>query len=412
MAGYTITRSDGTTTLPTIQDGTINTTSTSLGLPGRNYPGYGNSLNTNFVRLVENFASAGTPPPNPIRGQIWFDISEGSHGALKYCTADGTTVRSDWITLTTTSSAGDTNLGNVNVTGNITVGANITVSNNVTSNNIIANTATISKDLNMGSGNASIAVANLGTTKTRVITTGSTSTTGAITGDWTLNGNITGGNLKPATIQATTFLNASGVDITTIITGTYSNTNVASYLTDTGSGFTGNITPTKVTTGVLAVKNGLNNGTISGIWKLASGNDAGIPAGKIEANYADLAERYAADAVYDVGTVVELGGEHEVTSVKTDASNEVFGVVSNTYAYLLNAEAGDDNTHPPIALVGRVPVKVYGPIKKGQRLVSNGNGTARAGNISELTSFNVIGRALEDKDELDVALVLSVVAIR
>ena len=68
---YTIIRSDGSQ-LTTIADGTINTTSTSLSLPGRNYAGYGQSLDTNFVRQLENYANS-SPPPNPLRGQLWFN---------------------------------------------------------------------------------------------------------------------------------------------------------------------------------------------------------------------------------------------------------------------------------------------------------------------------------------------------
>ena len=71
---YTIVKSDGTV-LTTIADGTINTSSTSLGLPGRNYAGYGQSLDTNFVHVTENFADS-TPPANPLRGQIWYDTSD------------------------------------------------------------------------------------------------------------------------------------------------------------------------------------------------------------------------------------------------------------------------------------------------------------------------------------------------
>ncbi len=68
----------------------------------------------------------------------------------------------------------------------------------------------------------------------------------------------------------------------------------------------------------------------------------------------------------------------------------------------MNAGAGDDLTHPPIAVGGRVKVKVTGKVKKGQRLVSAGNGIARAAKAGEATSFNVIGRSLENKttDEL------------
>jgi hypothetical protein len=63
----------------------------------------------------------------------------------------------------------------------------------------------------------------------------------------------------------------------------------------------------------------------------------------------------------------------------------------------MNSRAGDNATHPPIAVQGRVPVKVTGKIRKGERLVSAGNGFARAGKKSELTTWNVIGRALQDK---------------
>ena len=115
------------------------------------------------------------------------------------------------------------------------------------------------------------------------------------------------------------------------------------------------------------------------------------------AKYADLAERFAADAEYDAGTVVELGGTAEITSVKADLSDSVFGVISTKAAYLMNGSSGDDTTHPPVALSGRVPVKVTGVVKKGDRLVSAGNGIARAGTKEEITAWNVIGRALADK---------------
>ena len=127
------------------------------------------------------------------------------------------------------------------------------------------------------------------------------------------------------------------------------------------------------------------------------------------ANYADLAERFAADAAYLPGTVVELGGDAEVTSVVDDLSETVFGVISSQPAYLMNQGAGDDATHPPIALHGRVPVRVVGTVVKGDRLVSAGNGVARAASKAEITSSNVIGRALENKTTAGEGLVLAVV---
>jgi hypothetical protein len=71
---YLITKSDGTT-LTTVSDGQIDDLSTDLTLIGKNYSGFGESLNENFVKLLENFAST-SRPIRPVRGQIWFDVSE------------------------------------------------------------------------------------------------------------------------------------------------------------------------------------------------------------------------------------------------------------------------------------------------------------------------------------------------
>jgi hypothetical protein len=115
------------------------------------------------------------------------------------------------------------------------------------------------------------------------------------------------------------------------------------------------------------------------------------------ANYADLAERFEADEVYDAGTVVELGGINEITQAVEELTDDVFGVISTNAAYLMNANAGNSDTHPPVAMNGRVPVKVIGKVNKGDRLVSAGNGYARVANSEEITAFNVIGRSLENK---------------
>jgi hypothetical protein len=130
-----------------------------------------------------------------------------------------------------------------------------------------------------------------------------------------------------------------------------------------------------------------------------------------QAQYADLAERFASDAVYTAGTVVELGGTHEVTSVKDDLSSAVLGVVSTGAAYLLNSAAGSDATHPSIALSGRVPVNVIGKIAKGSRLVSAGNGLAREGALAEITPWNVIGRSLENKTTDEPGVIQAIVTI-
>jgi len=77
----------------------------------------------------------------------------------------------------------------------------------------------------------------------------------------------------------------------------------------------------------------------------------------------------------------------------------------------MNGDAGTNETHPPIAMSGRVPVKVTGRVNKGDRLVSAGNGLARAATNDEITAFNVIGRALESKENDGLGVVESIVKI-
>ena len=113
--------------------------------------------------------------------------------------------------------------------------------------------------------------------------------------------------------------------------------------------------------------------------------------------YADVAERFAADELLEPGTVVELGGVNEITRSNQDLSENVFGVISTRPAYTMNGGAGEDDTHPKVAMTGRVPVKVVGYVRKGDRLVSAGAGVARAAQPGEATAFNVIGRSLVDK---------------
>ena len=118
----------------------------------------------------------------------------------------------------------------------------------------------------------------------------------------------------------------------------------------------------------------------------------------ITAQYADLAERFEADNSYLPGTVVELGGVKEITAAMQDLSDTVFGVISTRAGFLMNGDAGSDVTHPPIAMQGRVPVRVVGKVSKGDRLVSAGAGLARSASRDEITAFNVLGRALESKN--------------
>ena len=137
-----------------------------------------------------------------------------------------------------------------------------------------------------------------------------------------------------------------------------------------------------------------------------------VHATSTSAQYADLAERYAADMQLDVGEVVMLGGSEEVTRCDTDLCNGAFGVVSESPAFLMNAQAGNNDSHPMIALKGRVFVKVNGEGKAGDRIVSAGNGLARVGKIEEINHFNVLGRLIKDKYSQDTQLTECVIGVK
>lgn len=136
-----------------------------------------------------------------------------------------------------------------------------------------------------------------------------------------------------------------------------------------------------------------------------------IEATATSAQYADIAERFAADAPMVPGAVVQLGGAEEITETAEDLSDRVFGVVSTRPAYMMNSKAGNDTTHPFVAMTGRTPVRVTGTVNKGDRLVSSSiKGTARAASDSEtINPFHVIGRALEDKFDDGIGMVNCVV---
>ena len=130
------------------------------------------------------------------------------------------------------------------------------------------------------------------------------------------------------------------------------------------------------------------------------------------AQYADLAERYATDTPVEAGDVVMLGGIEEITKCEEAVSDAVFGVVSSSPAYLMNAEAGNNDTHPAIALTGRVPVKVRGTGKAGDRIVSAGSGEARVAAEDEATTFNTLGRLIKDKYNEETALTECVIGVK
>jgi len=137
-----------------------------------------------------------------------------------------------------------------------------------------------------------------------------------------------------------------------------------------------------------------------------------VHATSTSAQYADLAERYETDIPVEVGDVMILGGHAEVTKCQEELSDAVFGVVSQSPAFLMNANAGNNETHPMIALKGRVFVKVIGEGKAGDRVVSAGNGEAKVANIDECTAFNTLGRLIKDKYNKETALTECVIGVK
>ena len=137
-----------------------------------------------------------------------------------------------------------------------------------------------------------------------------------------------------------------------------------------------------------------------------------VHATSTSAQYADLAERYEADCELAVGDVVILGGHAEITKCKDELSDDVFGVISESPAFLMNAQAGNNDTHPMVALKGRVFVKIKGKGEAGDRVVSAGNGEAKVAPLDECTTFNTIGRLIKHKYNEETALTECVIGVK
>jgi len=326
-----------------------------------------------------------------------------SVGTLSGLTLGGTLNSNSSIVLNSTS-ANITTLGNISAQGNIT-GANIigilltgTLTTSAQPN--ITSTGTLTS-LSV-SGNAN--VGNLNTGGNVSVTGNITSGTGVFTGNGAgltdINAsNITGayGNSNVATFLAsfgsntiTTTGNANVGNIGgtngvfTTVTGTLttaSQPNITSTGTLTSLSVSGQITNADITTGASGTA-----GSLTGNWTLTTGS-------RLQATYADLAEYYAGSEQIEPGTVVEFGGDHEVQICNTHMSKLVAGIVTTDPAYVMNS--GIECEYPiAIALQGRIPVKVIGPVKRGDMLVSANNGYAISS--SRPSMGTVLGKAIKD----------------
>lgn len=318
----------------------------------------------------------------------------------------GAITDSGQLDISTTASNGNIVL-TPNGTGNVNTGANISVTGRVTAASVVGGVITGSSvsvtgaisssgsgtfvGLTAGSGNVAggnISTAGLITATGNIQggnirTAGLISATGAITGaaltgtSLTVStGNITGGNL----ILSGAITDSGQLDIRT----TASNGNIVLSPNGTGNVNTGaNIMPTANATANIGSA-ALSFNTIF--------------AKATSAQYADLAEMYLADSEYTPGTILDFGGEQEVTATTQSHSTRVAGIVSTNPSYLMNSTLTCTNA-VEVALVGRVPCYVIGTIAKGDRLVSSLTpGVATRLDMSQYQPGCIIGKALESYD--------------
>jgi hypothetical protein len=474
---YTVTTTNGTV-VTTVADGTVNTTSTSLTLIGKNYAGYGIFLNENYVTLLENFSNT-TPPNAPLTGQLWYDnvndilkvynaatnVWKPISSSISQSTAPSAAISvtgdiwwdttnaqlkvwsgSAWITIGPSYTSTSGTSGPVTQTILDSASASHVVTLFYISNSVIM---ILSKDSTFTPQTAIPGFATIvpGLNLISASTLTGAQFTGATTGASTLGGFTASQFLRSDISQTTNYAFGAAGGLTVgsdlvfdassgtvaVVSETTLNKNIRFDINQNGvtaqallltastnsatfgnnvtvSGrlsVTGNITATApimpVSTGTVNIGSPTN--------KFANVHANYLVGTSVQSQYADLAERFAADAVYPAGTVVALGGIKEITAAVEELTEDVFGVISTKAGFLMNGDAGSNETHPAIAVQGRVPVRVIGTVRKGDRLVSAGAGLARAANRAEITAFNVIGRSLETKTTADEGTVEAIVKL-
>ena len=403
---YTITLTDGAI-FATIPDGTINTTS-SMTLVGKNYAGYGQFINDDIIRLLENGSNT-TAPGAPLQGQLWYDQTTNTmkvYTGSTFKVISGATASSTAPSVSTV--AGDLWYDTVNAQLNVYSGsAWILVGPAYTGNTgvsgAIVTTITDTNAVSHVAVEMYVADAVVGIFSKDAAYTPTVAPAG---GGWTGSKLVQPGLTMSGTIGGVTQLLQGTANNALYLGGTIA----SGYMQNTGNQtLTGTLT-INTAGGATAIINGAGN--LTGNIGSQSSYFSQIFAQSTTALYADVAERFAADEIYEPGTVVELGGSAEITRVQADASDRVFGVISTRPAFTMNGGAGDNDTHPPVAMTGRVPVMVTGVVNKGDRLISAGDGIARAAQPGEATAFNVIGRALSSKSTADLGTVEAIVTIK
>lgn len=350
---YTVDFTDGTKTPLVVSNSGVNT-NTNIGLVGQGYNNYGEIIAENLLHLLENFAS-GTAPSKPVEGQLWYD---SVNNQLKYF--DDTVANSgNWKPIASMSvqSLAPTAVGETD--GHFWLDTDTGILHLYYNGSWIA--------INDVAGDTRVVA------RTRFDISDATHRTIEVI----VNGKIVSITSSDLTDWAP---QNSGPN--------------AQYLED---GIT------LLNTQFPFIRQGINLNTV---------DDYFFHGTATSALYADLAERYHADAVYEYGTVVKIGGAKEITATDKEYCDDVFGIISEKPAFAMNSGAGNSATHPYVALSGRVPVRVVGKVNKGDRLVSsNVPGHAMAGGKG-LNWQYVIGRALEDKVNDEPGIIEAVVGTK
>jgi hypothetical protein len=342
--------------------------STSLTLIGKNVPNYGQTIAQDLVNMMQNFA--GTSEPNGIvTGQLWYDTTTN---ILKIYNGSSFTR----IATTTVSASQPTNS---NVGDLWWDGTN--------------------QQLNVYSGSSWVIVGPA------VAVTGAMKTD-TIADNTNINHEVSRvslNNTNVAVYSSSAFTaKTSYAGITSIPNGVYifANQTIGGNLTVNGQifasgGIGGQVTGDQNINGNLIVQKNMTvqqNLVVTGTASLTASS----------AKYADLAENYQSDAAYEVGTVVMIGGEKEVTIANELETTKVAGVVSDKPAYIMNSDC--PGLFVPVALQGRVPCKVIGNITKGDLLVAGIKpGVASASQNPKPGS--IIGKSLENYNSSDVGII-------
>jgi hypothetical protein len=444
---YTLTVTNGSSIV--VQNGTIDT-STSLQLVGKNYPSYGLAMNQNLVKLLQSSAGTGQPA-GALTGQLWWDTT---HTILKIYT--GTVFKNITSVISSASAPasaivqGDlwfdsSNLQLYVYTGTVwlLIGPSYSSSQQKT-------TAVAFSILDNANATHTVLAFYIGNSLTGILSKDATFTPAtAISGfatvnpGYNINSTIFGGNPPPlsSTIitNAQPYINSLG----TLTALTVSSPIVGSVLYNAGyvtNAAQGNITSVGTLTGLNVSGSALFNGIVnhSSTTNLSTTNISGnfVPTGanlsvnlgnttnwfstvyaqnfigtSVFAKYADLAENYVSDDVADPTAIMIIGGDEEVTVSIVSHDPRVIGVMSQNPAYLMNTAI--DGIGSAIALTGRVPVRVKGPIARGDCVVSSDIvGVGEKLDLYRYTPGCIVGKALAAINDDSIQTIEVVVGVR